>query len=175
MSSRPRYSLISILDHWVTALLVLAMFVLGMLGRFAPDDAVESYVMEIHFALGFFVFLFIAWRIFWRIREGFPAPVAGTPRVEDLLARSVHVSLLLLLATLAVTGPLYLFTENEAIDVFGWFSVRIPLSALAFAHEPAESIHKLVGVWLLPILVLAHFLGAIWHIRRRNEASLADL
>ena len=33
----------------------------------------------------------------------------------------------------------------------------------------------LVGVWLLPILVVGHFLGAIWHIRRRNEASVADL
>lgn len=175
MSHRPRYSLISIVDHWLTALLVLAMFVLGMLGRFAPDEGAESYVMEIHFALGFFVFLLIGWRIAWRIREGFPAPLPGTPRVEHLLARSVHVLLLLLLAALVVTGPLYLFTENEAIDVFGWFSVGIPLSSLAFAHEPAESIHKLIAVWLLPILVLGHFLGAIWHIRRRNEAAVADL
>lgn len=175
MSSTLRYSLISILDHWLTALLVVAMFVLGMLGRFAPDDAIEHYVMEIHIALGFFAFLLIAWRIGWRIREGFPPPVAGTPSAEHLLARSAHVLLLLLLATLVITGPLYLFTENESIDVFGWFSVGIPLGGLDFAHEPAETIHKLVGVWLLPILVVAHFMGAIWHIRRRQEASLADL
>lgn len=175
MSAAPRYSLISILDHWLTALLVVAMFVLGTLGRFAPDDGTEHYVMGIHVALGFFVFLLVAWRIGWRIREGFPPPVAGTGRVEHLLGRTAHILLLVLLATLVISGPLYLFTEDEAIDVFGWFSVGIPLGGMEFAHEPAESIHKLVGVWLLPILVVAHFVGAIVHIRRRNEASIADL
>ena len=65
------YSGLSILNHWIRALLVAAMLTLGLTARSAPDPA-KDYIMSIHIALGFFVLLFVVWRTVVRLHEGFP-------------------------------------------------------------------------------------------------------
>ncbi|MDZ7782322.1 MAG: hypothetical protein U5K56_05025 [Halioglobus sp.] len=66
-----RYSGLSVLNHWITAVLVTAMLTLGLTARDAPEPA-EDYIMSIHIALGFFVLLFVVWRTGVRLLEGFP-------------------------------------------------------------------------------------------------------
>ena len=153
------YSGLSKLNHWVTALLVTAMLVLGFAAGGAPDDATESYLMSLHIGLGFFVFLVVIWRVAYRLYEGFKANTAATAP-ERWLAWAVHRLLLLALVSQVITGPLYLFTEGEGVDVFGWFTVYIPLQSLAVIHEPAELVHVVSGLYVIPGLIVLHFLGA---------------
>jgi cytochrome b561 len=58
MSNQHRYSSISTINHWVTALLVVVMLALGYVVATAPSETIEDYVLGIHISLGFFVFLF---------------------------------------------------------------------------------------------------------------------
>jgi len=92
-------------------------------------------VLGIHVSLGFFVFLFVAWRVGFRLYEGFPANV-GQNALERWSAYAIHRVILLLLALQVITGPMYLFTENECVNVFNWFSVCVPLESLSVIHEP---------------------------------------
>lgn len=160
MPNQRRYSSLSKINHWITALLFVAMLVLGYAAAAAPSDAVEDYVMGIHISLGFFVLLFVTWRVLFRLYEGFPENV-GKSALERWTAYIVHRAILILLALLVVTGPMYLFTENECIGVFGWFSVCLPLASLSIVHEPMEWLHVMVGLYLLPALLVVHFLGAV--------------
>ena len=172
-SQTERYSGLSVLNHWITALLVAAMLTLGLTARGAPD-AVEDYVMRIHFALGFFVLLFVAWRTAVRLYEGFPAhPDADA--VTRIGAWWMHRALLIVLVLLVITGPLYLFTEGEGIDVFGWFSFYIPLESIEIVHEPAEQVHKFLAVYVLPLLLGVHILGAARHYLAKRRDTPADL
>lgn len=168
-----RYSGISILNHWITALLVTAMLTLGLTARDAPDPA-EDYIMSIHIALGFFVLLFIVWRTIVRLREGFPDNADA-----DALTRTgswwMHRALLLVLVLLVITGPLYLFTEGEGMDVFGWFTFYIPLGGIEVVHEPAEEVHKFLAVYALPALLVIHILGAARHYLAGRRETPADL
>lgn len=174
MNAKPRYSGLSTLNHWITALLVVVMWVLGLAAGEAPDAA-EDYIMFIHIALGFFVLWFVLWRIGLRLYEGFPPPDAGSP-LERRAASWMHKLLLLVLLVLVLTGPLYLFTEGEGMDVFGWFTFYIPIPASHDVHEAIEEIHKFSGEYLLPILVGLHLLAAAkhWLIDRRT-ASPSEL
>lgn len=162
MQTQHRYSGLSVLNHWVAAIAVFVMLTLGLVAGEAGSDAVEHAVIEVHIALGFFVLLLVLWRVGWRVYEGFrPDPQAGA--LERYVGGGVHRLLLIALATMVVTGPLYLFTEGEGMNVFGWFTFYLPLEGLEFAHEPAEEIHKFTGEYLLPALIAVHFLGALRH------------
>jgi cytochrome b561 len=162
MSERGRYSGISTINHWVTALLVVVMLALGYAVAAAPSEAIEEYVLGIHISLGFFVFLFVIWRALFRWYEGFPGNI-GPTAAERWAAYIMHRAILALLVLQVLTGPLYLWTEDECVDVFGWFSVCIPLESLAVIHEPTEWVHVNFGLYLIPILLGLHFLGAIRH------------
>jgi len=170
MTDPGRYSAISTINHWVTALLVVVMLVLGFAAGAAPSEAIAEYVMAIHISLGFFVLIFVAWRVMFRLYEGFPANV-GPTAMERWAAYLVHRAILILLALQVISGPMYLFTENECMDVFGWFSVCVPLESLSIIHEPMEWIHLNIGIYVLPALLMLHFLGAIRHyaVDKRQE------
>lgn len=174
MNSEANYSVISTINHWVTALLVIAMLVLGYSMGAAPTEETEDFILGIHTSLGFFVFLFVIWRVGFRLYEGFP-PSAGHSAVERWGALLVQSLMLLILVLLVLSGPMYLFTEDEAISVFGWFSVGIPLGSLEVLHGPAEATHKFLAGFALPVLLGIHFLGAIRYFMLRPSRTPADL
>lgn len=134
-------------------------------------DAVEEYVIAIHISLGFFVVVFVAWRVIFRLYEGFPENV-GKTAAERWPAYIIHRAILVLIVLQIITGPMYLFTENECMDVFGWFSVCVPLESLSAIHEPMEWVHVNIGIYILPAFHLLHFIGTIRHyaVSERKEA-----
>jgi cytochrome b561 len=162
MFDRDRYSWTSIVNHWVTALAVAIMLALGYAAAAASTERFEDSVMAVHVSLGFFVLVFVVWRVLFRLYEGFP-PEKGETAFERRVAHAVPRVLLLLLVTLVATGPLYLFTENECLDVFGWFSVCVPLGSLSIIHEPMEWLHVNIGLYVLPALLVLHLVGALRH------------
>ena len=170
-----RYSAISTVNHWVTAVLVVVMLALGLSAGAAPSDEIEDYVLGVHVALGFFVLIVVIWRIGFRLYEGFPPAVQKNAALH-WLASFTHRAMLLLLLLQVFTGPMYLFTENECINVFGWFSLCVPLESLASIHDLMEWLHVTTGTYLLPGLFLLHFIGAIHHFAARGATQTpADL
>lgn len=163
MNRSSRYSGVSTANHWITVILVVAMLLLGFLAAGAPDDTVEEFVMAVHVSLGFFVFLFVVWRVAFRLYEGFPDTTVGETAWERWTAYVVHRLLLIVLTLQVLTGPLYLFTEGEAVNVFGWFSVYLPLERLSGIHELMEVAHVVVGLYVIPALLLLHIAGAVRH------------
>ncbi len=168
-----RYSGLSVVNHWLTALLVIAMLTLGLAAGEAPDAA-EDYIMSVHIGLGFFVLLFVIWRAVYRIADGFP-PDPAADALERVGAWWMHRLLLIVLLLLVLTGPLYLFTEGEGMNVFGWFTFYVPLERLEIIHEPAEEIHKFLGEYALPVLLILHFLAAARHYLGRQWKNAADM
>jgi len=174
MNQVRRYTGISTINHWVSALLVIAMLVLGLAAGGAPTEEGEDYIMGLHIGLGFFALLFVLWRTGYRLYEGFP-PTLGESEWQRQLAWWMHRILLGVLFLQVLTGPLYLFTEGEGMDVFGWFTFYLPLSALSILHEPVEWLHKFGGNYLIPALILVHFAGAVRHFMNGDRASPADM
>ena len=168
MSKSNRYSGISTINHWVTAFLVIAMLVLGFAASATSVDTIEEYIMSIHIALGFFVLIFVIWRVLFRLYEGFPQNI-GKTMLERKMAYFVHRIILILLLIQVATGPLYLFTEGECIHVFGWFSICLPLDSLSLIHEPMELMHVVTGLYILPALLILHFFGSIRHYATKGD------
>jgi len=107
----------------------------------------------------------------FRLYVGFPENIEKS-RLERWTAYIVHRAILLLLVLMVLTGPMYLFTENECVNVFGWFSVCIPLESLSFLHELMEWLHINIGIYLLPALLVLHFMGAIRHYATSGKRQM---
>lgn len=175
MSDRERYSPVSIINHWVTALLVVVMLALGYAAYAAPSGTVRNYILGIHISLGFFVLIFIFWRVLFRLYKGFPENL-GKTAIERWTAYVVHRAILILLVFQVLTGPLYLFTEGQCIDVFGWFSVCLPMTSSTTIHQTAMWIHIYNGMYIIPALLTLHFFGAIRHYTgRKKQETPADM
>ncbi len=168
------YSGISIINHWVTALFVIVMLVLGAVASQAPNYGIEDYVLRVHIGLGFFVFFFVLWRVAYRLYEGFPDNL-GQSKFEKWAAFLVHRLLLIFLTIQVFTGPLYIFTEGEGMNVFGWFTIKLPLQSLSSVHDLAELIHVILGIYIIPALIMLHFLGAAKHYLTQTTKAPADM
>ena len=168
------YSGISIINHWVTALLVIVMLVLGIVASQSPNYGIEDYVLGVHIGLGFFVFFFVLWRVAYRLYEGFPDNL-GLSKFEKWAAFLVHRLLLIFLIIQVFTGPLYIFTDGEAMNVFGWFTINLPLQNLSSIHDLAGLIHVILGTYIIPTLIALHFLGAAKHYLTQTPKAPADM
>src|SRR5690242_6666409 len=79
-NSPRNYGAISFILHWLMALLVFFMFVLGWGQSFVPS-LWKPVMMQIHVGLGILIlFLFLA-RIAWRIYNCPPKPLPSLPKM----------------------------------------------------------------------------------------------
>ena len=147
------YSPLSVLVHWLAAFLVVALFLTHQ-----GEPGTTKYL--IHVSGGAIAGLFLAWRVWHRIRRG----VADPPQpaiVLNLAARIVHWGLLLAIVVVVITGYALPWSAGQALDVFG-FGIPSPMGASENLHEFLERVHDLSGHLFLPLLVV-HLLGAAKH------------
>ncbi|KAA2285181.1 cytochrome b [Arenimonas fontis] len=164
----------SIVLHWLSLILVLALAIIGLLMSELPNSAFKVQVYALHKSLGLSVLGLTAVRLLWRLAAGSPGPVPGTPRWMHAAAQATHGALYALLLLMPLSGWLYNSASGFPLKFFGWFDVpalsgRDP-QLKAFAHEAHE--------WLfiaLAVLVTVHAAAALYHHYRRRDATLARM
>lgn len=161
------YGLISRLNHWLGAALVIALLGIGLYFADMPRGPDKLFWMKLHFSIGTLAFLPLAFRIAWRLKSAGPAAFAQ-PLLLQRLTSLVHGVLLLGIGILIVSGPFTVWTAGRAIEVFGWFSLPSPTGEMKTAHEVLENIHVITANVLLWTVVL-HVLGAAKHLLFERE------
>lgn len=155
-----RYDPITISLHWLTALMIVALWVIGRIGDFFPSGPWRTNIWSIHVALGFALVTVLCWRIVWRFfgRRRLPFPYPGLAHV---VATTSHVVLYVLLATVVTLGVVNAFVRGFnlfdafALPQFGDRELRKPITQwhdlfanllllVAFAHAGAALFHHYV-------------------------------
>lgn len=156
------YGLISILIHWLSALLILFLFGLGiyMTGLGYYDDWYHKGP-ALHISLGLIVLLLMLVRVTWRIIN--PTPTAlGNQRVQLLGATLVKWGLYLAIFVVLVSGYLITTAEGKPASLFDW--IYFPSFATLSAQQVdlAGELHEYVA-WGIIGLVVLHVAGALVH------------
>lgn len=166
--------------HWLTALLILAAFPLGMIADALPFDTSEALarkaqVFSIHKTLGVAVFLVALLRILWALTGEKPVPLHPGRRVETFVAEAVHWALYLSLVAVPLSG----WVHHAATT--GFAPILWPLGqGLPFVPK-SETVAELAGAvhWLFTKVLLAalalHVLGALKHAVQDRDATLARM
>ncbi len=153
------YDPVTIALHWITAVLVSLLWLIGQTIDYAPSGALRVDYRSLHMMLGVTLLgVFIA-RVIWRLYRGRSLPAAGNALLE-LAARVVHWALYLLIGTTLVLGLANVWVRGDV--VFNLFKVP--------AFDPAnKALRHLVGDWHAlaanAILILAgvHAAAALFH------------
>ncbi|VDC31799.1 cytochrome b/b6 domain-containing protein [Pseudogemmobacter humi] len=174
------YGAVSRMFHWLTALLILTVFPLGMFAESLPwatpeELARKAQAFSIHKTLGTLVFFVALARILWALTETRPAPLHPERRLETFAAEAVHWALYISLVAVPLSG----WIHHAAVD--GFAPILWPLGqGLPFVPkseslaEAAATAHGLFTKLLLASLVL-HVVGALKHVFIDRDETLARM
>lgn len=156
------YSTVSVVAHWLSAILVIALFV-----THSATGGTAAHAF--HVSGGAIAGLFLLWRVWHRFRRGM-AHAPPQAAILNVAARFVHWGLLALIAVVVVSGYLLPWSQGSALDVFG-AEIPSPMDASPTLHEFLERVHDGAGHLFIPLLAL-HVTGAIKHavLDRRGTA-----
>ena len=156
------YGGVSILLHWLAAITMIALFVLGQ----AAEDATDSdrkALLGLHISIAISMYLILVGRIGWRLYNGRPRVLIEQSQPLTLLAQWVPIILLAGLALMLLSGPIMVWSKGYAINVFGMINLPSPLGKMETLHEVMESLHK-VGAKILFFSFILHVLGVLKHL-----------
>lgn len=155
------YSLVARCFHWLTAILVLAAFLLSAGGPealvFGPDN---KGLLTLHESLGLAVFALTALRLGYRRWAPPPAP-AAMPEWMHRAAALTHFLLYFLLALLPLAAIFGSWMEGHALS-FYFGDIASPWAASPALGASALAAHKLAGdaiMWLAGL----HSAAALYH------------
>lgn len=166
---RNRYSVVSLVLHWVIAVAVLAQ-VLLVTAHEATEGPISREFINLHKSVGLTILVLTLARIGWRLANPAIALPAEMPRWQKLLARATHVLFYVALIAMPLTGWLASSAGGRDIVWFGLFDwPLLPVSGGRDAARGFMEIHGLV-VKGLYVLIALHVLGALKHqfINRDN-------
>jgi len=155
--------------HWLMALMILGMFVLGWTAVSYPMSPAKLELFIWHKSIGLTLLALGLIRIVWRKNNETPLPPPGISGTEHRLARIGHLTLYGRRSARPVSGYVVNSTANFPFRFFGGARVPNLLPADKTWQNAAEVIH-LAGFWLFAMVVLIHLVAALrHHYLRKND------
>lgn len=157
-----RYTIPTIALHWLTVLLIIAVYcTMEFRSSFERGSPERELMKTLHYMLGLTVLGLTAMRIWFRSRQPYPMIEPVPPVWQHKLAALVHVALYALLIGLPLCGWLILSAEGKVIPFWG-----LELPALIGPNEELagtlEDVHELLAEAGYALIGL-HTLAAIYH------------
>ena len=177
------YTKTAIVLHWLIAIFIALMFVLGWYMAELPKEAPKqmaydlfdlgiytwqvaeevsprTFYFNLHKSLGLTVLALIVLRILWRITHTPPAALSSYKAIEKKVATATHHSLYLLMLAVPVTGLTMAINSKYGVK---WFGIDV---IAGLDNKPLrdffECTHEFVGIVLL-VFIGIHLLGALKH------------
>jgi cytochrome b561 len=162
LPSSQRYSQVTQLFHWATAILVLVAFIYGLGG---PEQRVyaasRDFDRQLHETLGMAVMAVTVLRLLWRLFDTRPVPQAMASWME-VSSKMVQAGLYLLLFAVPLTAIAGAWLEGHPLTLLAGLQIA---PQIAESHDLGVTISEL-HTWLGDaILWLAglHAVAALYH------------
>ena len=179
-NTRQTYGLVAQVLHWITALLVITLLVLGVYMHELPIDtdqqvAEKTWLYSLHKTLGILAFTTAVIRVIWACFQLHPQPINGDRKLESLLAGTIHWLLYGSIILMPVTGWLHHAAVEGFAPIWWPFSQDLPFVPKdpALAEFFAKA-HFLTALLLMGSLFL-HIAGAAKHVVVDRDQTLARM
>lgn len=152
-----QYSKRTALMHWLIFVLVIVAFYYGHELSETEDTTVKLSMYPIHFLIGDLVLLLTLVRIYFRKKDGEPAPANANPLLNKV-ASLTHLLTNITVIAVAVTG----FITAVTSGVIDALKAGDPDLIPDFHKVDAKEFHELfIGIMVL--LVVFHVAAALYH------------
>ena len=157
------FGLITILFHWVTAIILIGLFILGLyMVELTYYDSLYNKLPFIHKSIGILLGLLLLLRLIWKQFNPSVAPLRSHRPFEILGAKLAHWGLYLLTIVIVISGYLISTANGSGISVFDWFSVPASITTIPGQEDLAGLVHKVMAYALIGV-TLIHAGAALKH------------
>jgi len=160
------YGWISIILHWLTAVIVIVMLTTGSLTE--AQQQTNLSMVHLHTAVGMTAYVLLWARIIWRFVVGHPGPLPRQGAYFLVIGKYFHLLLLASLATMLLSGPLIEWSRGDAIEIF---HLAIPGPAFPQWQNLLREVHHYVALFISAGVAL-HMLAALKHAVVDADGSL---
>lgn len=168
-SSPGGYGSMAISIHWLTALLILALFATGLLAAGQVHPAAQLALVRFHVPLGAAVAVLTLLRIvWWWVADRRPDAPAGQPGWQKVMAHAVHFGLYAIVLLLAASGIATLVLSGAMPAIIA--GTTLP----DFETVLPRLVHGLASRLMLGLLAL-HIGAALYHQFIRRDRLLARM
>lgn len=177
------WGMVSIAFHWIFALVLVALFAVGLyMVDLGYTDPLSNVLPEWHRSLGILLGAALILRLAWRFLSPPPAPLPNYERIEHIMAVLMHWILYVLMVAIIVSGYFISTSDGRGVAVFDWFQVPAVTGRINNLEDLAGDVHYWAA-WALIVLSAMHALAAFKHhfidrdrtLRRMlNPASIND-
>ena len=156
------YGWVSIILHWLGAIFIIGLFVLGIL--MVDWDYTHPWYYDaphFHESLGIIFVILLIFRLIWRQINPKPMPLA-TSELQRRVASFAHHLLYLLMVAIPISGYLISSADGRAVKVFQWFEVPAIVDNIDNLATISGNIHYWLSIAIIALTVL-HIAAALKH------------
>lgn len=172
-NNQSHYGWLSIVMHWLSAIVVFAMFGVGL---WMVDLSYYSEWYQTaphwHKSIGILLALLLVFRFVWNTLQGKPKPLGS--RLENVAAKFAHGVIYLLLLLIVVSGYLISTADDRPIEVFTWFAVPSLGELFENQADIAGELHFYFAAVLIGLAII-HGLAALKHHFIDKDATLTRM
>ena len=158
-----RYTTTAILLHWLTALLIVCAFVLGLVMTDIPGlTPTKLKYYSWHKWLGVSVFALACLRLLWRTVNAPPPHPPGLPEWQKKAADGMHLLLYILIFAVPVSGYLYTLAAGVPVVFLGLLKLPVIMAPNPELKPILKTVHYIFTMSMAGA-VAAHALAALKH------------
>ena len=162
------YDRVAIALHWVLALALAGQVFLGWYAADVPRGTpARGFFINLHKSVGIVLALALAFRLFWRVRRGAPAPAKDLPAWQARAAAASHAALYVCMLGLPITGYVASNFSKHGVKFFNTIVMPPWGAELPAVYAAFNGAHQVLA-WLFPLLVAVHVLAAVRHLFLRD-------
>ena len=162
---------ISILLHWLMAVLIMGLIIIGFLMTSLAPGPQKAQVYELHKAIGFIVLLMTMFRWYWMLSNVRPAPLPTWSHGELSMAFVSKWLLMLLMLMMSMSGALYTLASGYDINVFGLLTISGFAEPSIMIKDFTSGVHE-IGAYVIAGLVILHIVAVLKHHLIRKDNTL---
>lgn len=168
-NSKIKYGNVSIILHWILAILIIAQIPLGIYMVDLPISMLRGQLFGFHKTIGLSVLILVVLRLLWRLSNVSP----HTPSWQKFAAHTVHFLLYVLMFALPLTGWALSSAAGFPVSFFGLFVLPDLVApdqhlTLVFLAAHKWLAYILVGLLILHVgAVLQHFIFYRYNLLKR--------
>jgi cytochrome b561 len=154
------FGIIAILFHWLMAILVIGMLILGLYMADLPVGLEKLKLFGIHKEFGILILMLVIVRSMWRVSN--ITPYLTMPKWEVIAARTVHWAFYIFMFAMPISGWLISSYAGVPVSFFGLFVLPPLVSPDKNLMRLFQDIHGWLAYGLMLTIIL-HVLAALKH------------
>jgi cytochrome b561 len=161
-SAGERYGGPAIALHWLTALLIVGSFTVGLSMVRMPLGRQKLQWFGWHKSIGITIFLLTCLRLAWRATRRAPPPLSTMPQWQRQASLAVHCALYLLLVMIPLSGWVYSSSTGIQVVYLGVFPLPDLVPKDRILARALLTLHLTLNFTLFS-LVCVHTAAALKH------------